>query len=99
MINKTDSYIDENGIHTDYLSPILRWKELIGPKDPNIAKGAPVSLRGVYGMDIVRNEFWGSDSSSDAYRELSIFMFPLPARVNIVCLCYSLLYLLLMSIS
>ena len=56
LTNKEDTYLDENGIKTYYESPVQRWKEMIGDKDPNIAK-----------------------TPSDAYRELSMFMLPLPA--------------------
>ena len=73
--------MDPNGIEIKYASPVTRWKELIGYKDPNVARTSnPASLRALYGTDIIRNEFWGSDSTSDAYREQSIFMLPLPCR-------------------
>jgi nucleoside diphosphate kinase len=82
LINKQDTFIDENGIKTFYQSPIVRWKELIGLKDPVQAKANnPDSLRAIYGTDIIKNEFWGSDTPSDAYRELCNFMMPLPSRV------------------
>jgi len=83
LINKNESYVDSNGITTLYNPPYARWKDIIGNKDPSIAKTSnPQSLRGIYGIDIIKNEFWGSDSASDAYRELSNFMFPLPAKVQ-----------------
>ncbi len=82
LINKSEDYIDSNGIKALYESPVTRWKEFIGSKDPANAKAANSnSLRGIYGVDIIKNEFWGSDTPSDAYRELSAFMMPLPARV------------------
>jgi nucleoside diphosphate kinase len=82
LINKEEFYTDDNGIKTPYKSPIDRWKEMIGYKDPTNAKqSGPNSLRALYGTSIVKNEFWGSDSSTDAFRELTIFMFPLPAKV------------------
>jgi hypothetical protein len=81
LVNRTDSYIDANGIKTSYPSPVSRWKNLIGNKDPT-SKTNTVSLRAEYGTDIIRNEFWGSDSPADAYRELSIFQFPVPVKVN-----------------
>jgi hypothetical protein len=81
IINKSDTYLDSNGIEVKYASPVLRWKDFIGPKDPSAAKTThPNSLRAIYGTDIIRNEFWGSDNASDAYRELSNFMLPLPCR-------------------
>ena len=81
LINKEETFIDTNGIKTFYASPIERWKETIGLKEPKEAKtNNATSLRAIYATDIIHNEFWGSDSPSDAYRELSIFAFPLPAR-------------------
>lgn len=79
IINKEDTYLDSNGIVTQYASPVVRWKDLIGPKKPDEDKNK-TTLRGKYGLDIVKNEFWGSDSASDAFRELSMFYFPLPAK-------------------
>ena len=79
LTNKEDTYMDENGIKTYYNSPIQRWKEMIGDKDPSVAKADENSLRGIYGTDLIMNGFWGSDNGSDAYRELSMFMLPLPA--------------------
>ena len=80
LINKSDSYIDTNGIKAKYSSPVIRWKTLIGNKDP-LTKTNIENLRAIYGMDIIRNEFWGSDSPSDSYRELCIFQFPVPVKV------------------
>ncbi len=81
LVNKSENYLDSNGIETKYQSPVVRWKELIGNKDPALAKNFnPNSFRGLYGTDLTHNEFWGSDSPSDAYRELSNFLLPLPSR-------------------
>jgi hypothetical protein len=52
---------------------------MIGDKDPNVAKSDENALRGIYGKDLIHNGFWGSDNPSDAYRELSMFMLPLPS--------------------
>jgi hypothetical protein len=83
LINKNNTYLDTNGITTLYHPPYIRWKEIIGNKEPSVAKNSnPQSLRAIYGTDIIKNEFWGSESASDAYRELSNFMFPLPAKVK-----------------
>ena len=79
LINKDETYLDENGIKTYYDSPVIRWKEMIGDKDPTVAKSNENALRGIYGKDIIHNGFWGSDNASDAYRELSMFMLPLPS--------------------
>ena len=81
-MNKDESYIDGNGIRTIYKSPVIRLKELVGNKDPAVAKTSnPNSLRAIYGLDMIRNEFWTSDSATDAYRELSIFKLSIPAKV------------------
>lgn len=85
LINKNETFLDTNGINTQYAPPYVRWKELIGNKDPSTAKTLNANcLRALYGVDIIKNEFWGSDNASDSYRELSIFMFPLPAKVFIL---------------
>ena len=85
LINKNNTYVDTNGITTLYNPPYVRWKEIIGNKEPSVAKTSnPQSLRAIYGTDIIKNEFWGSDSASDAYRELSNFMFPIPAKVKLI---------------
>jgi hypothetical protein len=76
LINKEDNYVDDNGIKTDFKSPVVRWKQMIGDKQP-----AGDTLRGTFGINIIKNEFWGSDSPSDAYKELNIFKLPIPAKV------------------
>ena len=82
LINKEEAYIDQNGIRTLYKSPIVRWKELIGDKDPAVAKSqSPASLRASFGTSLIKNEFWGSDTNTDSYRELEVFQFPIPAKV------------------
>lgn len=81
LANKEEAYIDNNGIRTLYKSPIVRWKELIGDKDPSVAKTQnPNSLRAQYGTSLIKNEFWGSDTNTDAYRELNVFQFPIPVK-------------------
>lgn len=51
MINKTESIVDEETEEEIKLeSPIVRWKKLLGDKDPAEAKSnAPESLRAMYG--------------------------------------------------
>ncbi len=79
LTNKEEFFFDENNIKTYYKSPIERWKDMIGDKDPAIAKSEDEeSLRAIYGTTIINNGFWGSDNASDAYRELSMFYLPLP---------------------
>ena len=70
LTNKEEFFFDENNIKTYYKSPIERWKDMIGDKDPAIAKSEDEeSLRAIYGTTIINNGFWGSDNASDAYRE------------------------------
>ena len=43
--------------------PVLKWKEIIGPSNPEEAKKAkPNSLRAKYGTTVTKNEFHGSDN-------------------------------------
>lgn len=81
LINKEQTYLDSNNIITQYKSPVIRWKELIGNKNPLEDKNK-TTLRGKYGVDIIKNEFYGSDSPGDAYRELTNFYFSLPAKTT-----------------
>jgi nucleoside-diphosphate kinase len=39
--------------------PILKFKELCGDKDPKLAKEN--TLRKLYGLDVIKNEIYGSD--------------------------------------
>lgn len=76
--NKEDTYLDSNNIPTKYKSPVYLWKEFIGPKNPADDKDKK-TLRGKYGSNIIDNAFYGSDSPSEAYKDLSCFYFPIPA--------------------
>ncbi|KAJ7372866.1 Thioredoxin domain-containing protein 3 [Desmophyllum pertusum] len=50
------------------------FRDLIGPKDVNIAKEeAPTSLRALYGTDTVMNAVHACDSAESAARELAFF--------------------------
>ena len=59
---------------------------MIGHRDPAEAKvekyGEPEGgcLRGIYGVDPIRNGFWGSDNPKSANKERDIFLFPIPER-------------------
>ncbi len=79
LINKNPTYIDSNSMEIRYPSPIHRWKDLIGPKNPLDDKNK-TTLRGSYGLDITQNCFYGSDNVSDAYKEISCFYFSLPVK-------------------
>ena len=44
-----------------------------------MSKSEENALGGQFGKDSINNGFWGSNNPSEAYRELSTFMLPLPA--------------------
>jgi nucleoside-diphosphate kinase len=82
LINKVESIYDEAKNEDVKLeSPIIRWKNYIGNKDPAEAKTAdPKCLRALYGVDAIRNAFHGSDDPKAANKERDIFLFPIPER-------------------
>jgi nucleoside diphosphate kinase len=57
LINKEETYLDENGIKTYYDSPVQRWNEMIGDKVPKMSKGDENALRGQFGKDSIHNGF------------------------------------------
>ena len=64
-------------------NPALRWKRMIGHKDPDDAKAQKFeetqdTLRGLYGVDMIKNGFHGSDDAKAANKERDIFLFPIP---------------------
>ena len=62
-------------------SPIVRWKKLLGDKTPEEAKTQdPNCLRSLFGVDLIKNGFWGSDDAKGANKERDIFLFPIPER-------------------
>lgn len=62
-------------------SPVVRWKKLIGNKNPEEAKAEePDSLRALFGVDEIKNAFYGSDDAMAANKERDIFLFPIPER-------------------
>ena len=62
-------------------SPVVRWKKLIGNKNPEEAKSEEAeSLRALFGQDEIRNAFHGSDDPLSANKERDIFLFPIPER-------------------
>jgi hypothetical protein len=62
-------------------SPIFRWKKLLGNKNPEEAKAeGNKSLRALFGVDDIRNGFYGSDDPISANKERDIFLFPIPER-------------------
>ncbi len=82
LINKVETVYDEQKEEDVKLeSPITRWKKLIGDKDPAEAKAKdPKCLRAIYGVDIIKNAFHGSDDPKSANRERDVFLFPVPER-------------------
>ena len=82
LINKTETIYDEAKEEDVKLeSPIIRWKKLIGDKDPSEAKARDAkSLRAIYGVDVIKNGFHGSDDPKAANKERDIFLFPIPER-------------------
>ncbi|KAJ1560341.1 Thioredoxin domain-containing protein 3, partial [Cladochytrium tenue] len=58
---------------------VARWNELMGPEDPTAAKeSTPMSIRAVFGTDVVRNAVHGSASLDSALLEIQAF-FPYAA--------------------
>ena len=85
LVNECDEILeDPNDEHSDKIklaSPIQRWKQLIGDKDPAEAKtNDPECLRSQFGIDLIKNAFHGSDDEKAANKERDVFLFPIPER-------------------
>ena len=53
---------------------VKRWREIIGPTDPNKARAeAPSTLRALYGDAGPKNVVHGSDAVGSANREIDFF--------------------------
>ena len=62
-------------------NPVVRWKKLLGSRLPEEAKGENAeSLRALFGIDEIKNGFYGSDDPMAANKERDIFLFPIPER-------------------
>ena len=62
-------------------NPVIRWKKLLGSRLPEEAKGENAeSLRALFGIDEIKNGFYGSDDPMAANKERDIFLFPIPER-------------------
>jgi len=62
-------------------SPVVRWKKLLGNRNPEEAKTEDANcLRALFGMNEIRNAFHGSDDPMAANKERDIFLFPIPER-------------------
>ena len=83
LINKKDTkYDEEKGEDVPLEDPITRWKNLLGPPNPEDAKTeAPESLHAVYGVDAIKNGFTGSDDAKLANKERDIFKFAIPEKI------------------
>jgi nucleoside diphosphate kinase len=78
LVNKVDSVPnphDPDGEEIKLDAPVVRWKQCIGDKLPEIAKENPNNLRGKYGIDVIRNGLHGSDDAKAANKERDIFLF------------------------
>lgn len=53
-----------------------KWKQLMGPEDPNGWRSAQNTLRGQFGTDTVQNAVYGSDSESQAAEDIEFFFGP-----------------------
>lgn len=53
---------------------ISKWKTLIGPKDPAVARSEnPESLRAIYGQELASNGFHGAETEEEALKEINFF--------------------------
>ena len=83
LVNAVDSIPAVNQDEEDVKleTPIVRWKKLLGNKNPEEAKAeGNKSLRALFGVDDIRNGFYGSDDPISANKERDIFLFPIPER-------------------
>jgi len=82
LVNSQESSInEETGEETKLEPPVVRWKKLLGDKNPEEAKiNEPETLRALFGTDLIRNAFHGSDDERLANKERDIFLFPIPER-------------------
>ena len=83
LVNRhTIKFDEEKNEDIPVEDPVLRAKKIIGDKDPAIAKiNSPESLRAKYGLDIIRNGFFSSDSKIDANREREVLNLNVPQMV------------------
>ena len=54
-------------------NPIVTWRHIMGPTNPDVARQDGDSLRAHYGLDLPRNAFHGSDSWESAICEAAVF--------------------------
>lgn len=78
LVNKTDKIpnpAEPDGEEIKLEAPVIRWKQLVGDKVPEVAKENPNALRGKYGIDVIKNGLHGSDDPKAANKERDIFLF------------------------
>lgn len=77
LVNKVDSIPNEDPTMEDTVldAPVVRWKRLLGDKQPEVAKEDATTLRGKYGIDVIKNGLHGSDDPKAANKERDIFLF------------------------
>lgn len=82
LINKVETIYDEQKEEDVKLeSPIIRFKRLVGDKDPSDAKTKdPNCMRAKFGIDLIKNGFYCSDDPKSANKERDIFLFPIPEK-------------------
>jgi len=82
LVNKVDRIPNEDPQLEDTIleAPVVRWKKILGDKQPEVAKEDPNSLRGKYGVDVIKNGLHGSDDPKAANKERDIFLFQIPER-------------------
>jgi len=83
LINKVETHYDEEKEEEVKLEdPITRWRKLIGPLDPDLAKTEnPESLIAKFGEDTIKNGFHGSEDPRAANKERDIFKFSIPEKI------------------
>ena len=77
LVNKVDKIPNDDPQMEDIVldAPVIRWKKLLGDKQPEVAKDDPTTLRGKYGIDVIKNALHGSDDPKSANKERDIFLF------------------------
>lgn len=77
LVNKVDTIPNEDPQMEDIVleAPVVRWKKVLGDKQPEVAKEDANSLRGKYGIDVIKNGLHGSDDPKTANKERDIFLF------------------------
>lgn len=82
LVNKVEKIPNEDPTMEDIIleAPVIRWKKLLGDKQPEVAREEPNCLRAKYGVDVIKNALHGSDDPKAANKERDIFLFQIPER-------------------